>query len=200
MVEVEYLKDHPYEADDDNFKATTMEVVSTIQDLVRQNPLYQEHLKHFVNSGGDYNNASWLADLGATLTSAPADKLQSVLTELDVPARSDAVLLLLKQELDLLRLQAKIRERVEENISGEQRKHFLREQLRSIKKELGMEKDDKRALIDGFQASFDKLRAAAPSEVRRERCFPGNALPVGAGLLRFVFKIPTPFARWGPSR
>jgi len=67
-VEVEYLKDLPYATDDDNFRATTMEVVSTIQDLVRQNPLYQEHLKHFVNSGGDYNNASWLADLGATLT------------------------------------------------------------------------------------------------------------------------------------
>ena len=104
----------------------------------------------------------------AARSSATADKLQAVLTELDVPARSDAVLLLLKQELDLLRLQAKIRERVEENISGEQRKHFLREQLRSIKKELGMEKDDKRALIDGFQASFDKLRAAAPAEVRGE--------------------------------
>ena len=53
-VEVEYLKDQPYSADDDNFKATTMEVVSTIQDLVRQNPLYQEHLKHFVNSGAPY--------------------------------------------------------------------------------------------------------------------------------------------------
>ena len=53
-MEVEYLKDQPYSADDDNFKATTMEVVSTIQDLVRQNPLYQEHLKHFVNSGAPY--------------------------------------------------------------------------------------------------------------------------------------------------
>jgi Lon-like ATP-dependent protease len=116
-------------------------------------------------TGGDYNNASWLADVGATLTSADATKLQAVLRELSVPSRVDAVLLLLKQELDLVRLQAKIRERVEETISGEQRKHFLHEQLRSIKKELGMEKDDKRALIDGFLSKFDRLRAAAPAEV-----------------------------------
>lgn len=54
---------------------------------------------------------------------------------------------LLKKEVELCRLQADIGKQVEEKISRDQRRYFLMEQLRSIKKELGLEKDDKSALI-----------------------------------------------------
>ncbi len=57
------------------------------------------------------------------------------------------MLLLLKKEVELCKLQADIGKRVEEKISSDQRRYFLTEQLRSIKKELGLEKDDKSALI-----------------------------------------------------
>lgn len=55
--------------------------------------------------------------------------------------------MLLKKEVNLCKLQADIGKRVEEKIGTDQRKYFLMEQLRSIKKELGLEKDDKSALI-----------------------------------------------------
>ena len=61
--------------------------------------------------------------------------------------RAAEVLLLLKKEVELCKLQADIGKRVEEKISSDQRRYFLTEQLRSIKKELGLEKDDKSALI-----------------------------------------------------
>ena len=61
--------------------------------------------------------------------------------------RADMVLLLLKKEVELCKLQGEIGKRVEEKISKDQRRYFLMEQLRSIKKELGMEKDDKSALL-----------------------------------------------------
>ncbi len=57
------------------------------------------------------------------------------------------MLLLLKKEVELCKLQGEIGKRVEEKISKDQRRYFLMEQLRSIKKELGLEKDDKSALI-----------------------------------------------------
>ena len=57
------------------------------------------------------------------------------------------MLLLLKKEVELCKLQADIGKRVEEKISSDQRRYFLTEQLRSIKKELGLEKDDKSALV-----------------------------------------------------
>ena len=61
--------------------------------------------------------------------------------------RADIVLLLLKKEVELCKLQGEIGKRVEEKISKDQRRYFLMEQLRSIKKELGLEKDDKSALL-----------------------------------------------------
>lgn len=64
--------------------------------------------------------------------------------------RADAVLLLLKKEVELCKLQGEIGKRVEEKISKDQRRYFLMEQLRSIKKELGLEKDDKSALIQRY--------------------------------------------------
>ena len=60
------------------------------------------------------------------------------------------MLLLLKKEVELCKLQADIGKRVEEKISSDQRRYFLTEQLRSIKKELGLEKDDKSALIQKY--------------------------------------------------
>lgn len=54
---------------------------------------------------------------------------------------------ILKKEIELVKLQQQIGKQVEEKISKDQRKYFLMEQLKSIKKELGMEKDDKSALI-----------------------------------------------------
>ncbi len=61
--------------------------------------------------------------------------------------RANAVLLLLKKEVELCKLQVDIGKRVEEKISKDQRRYFLQEQLKSIKKELGLEKDDKSALL-----------------------------------------------------
>ena len=55
--------------------------------------------------------------------------------------------MLLKKEIDLVKLQQQIGKRVEEKISKDQRRYFLMEQLKSIKKELGLEKDEKSALI-----------------------------------------------------
>ena len=55
--------------------------------------------------------------------------------------------MLVKKEVELCKLQLDIGKRVEEKISNDQRKYFLTEQLKSIKRELGMERDDKSAVV-----------------------------------------------------
>lgn len=70
-----------------------------------------------------------------------------MLTAPGMACRASAVLLLLKKEVELCKLQVDIGKRVEEKISKDQRRYFLMEQLRSIKRELGMEKDDKSAVV-----------------------------------------------------
>jgi len=70
---------------------------------------------------------------------------------------------LLKKEVELGKLQADIGRRVEEKISGDQRRYFLMEQLKSIKKELGMERDDKTALQEKFREKFAPFKDDAPA-------------------------------------
>jgi len=82
--------------------------------------------------------------------------------------RAEATLLLLKKEIELCKLQGEIGKRVEEKISKDQRRYFLTEQLRSIKKELGLEKDDKSALV--------QRRAPAPDGPHRCPCLSWSAL------------------------
>ena len=64
-----------------------MEVVTTLKELLHMHPLYNEQLKSFATYGGDFNDASRLSDMGASLTSASEDALQAVLEQLNVPER-----------------------------------------------------------------------------------------------------------------
>ena len=96
------------------------------------------------------------------MCSADDQALQTILESLDIRTRLQNALVLLKKEVELGKLQADIGRRVEEKISGDQRKYFLMEQLKSIKKELGMERDDKTALAEKFSARFQVHRSTAP--------------------------------------
>ena len=66
-----------------------------------------------------------------------------MLETFDIQRRIDKALILLKKELDLSILQNNINQKIEATISKSQKDFFLREQLKTIKKELGIEKDDK---------------------------------------------------------
>lgn len=93
-VEVEHLRRKEYNRGDDTLRATSMEVVSTLKELLVMHPLYNEQLKSFANMGGDFHNPDRLADMAASLTSADESALQAVLEELSVPDRCAAALFL----------------------------------------------------------------------------------------------------------
>eukprot|EP00899_Mesostigma_viride_P029423 jgi/Mesvir1/9666/Mv12151-RA.1 len=163
-VFVRHLKDNPYQ-ESDEIKATKLEVIATLKDLISLNPLHREQLAAFVQYVGDFEDPAKLADLGAFLTSAEGSAIQGVLECLDVPERLRKTLLLIKKEVDLGRLQADISRKVEEQISGQQRRFFLMEQLRSIKRELGLENDEKSVIVDRFRERVEPIRASIPPEV-----------------------------------
>ena len=164
VVQVEHLKDEKFDANDDIIKATTNEVVATIKDLLKTNPLHKETLQYFAQNFNDFQDPPKLADLGASMCSADDAQLQRVLELLSVKDRLDATLELLKKEVEIGKLQADIGKKVEDKISGDQRRYFLMEQLKSIKKELGMERDDKTALIEKFTKRFEPKRKSVPEE------------------------------------
>lgn len=71
----------------------------------------------------DATRPAQLSDFGAALTTAEASELQHVLEAADVKDRMEKTLFLLKQELELSKLQQTIGREVEAQISKEQRRY-----------------------------------------------------------------------------
>src|SRR4051812_11778060 len=82
-------------------------------------------------------NPSALADFLAANLQADSGDQQQLLEELDVEARLRMIAARLATQLDVLELQNKIQSQVKENIDKSQRRYYLQEQLKAIRKELG---------------------------------------------------------------
>lgn len=133
----------------DEIKAYAMAVINAIKELVSINPLYSEELKHYLNRFSP-NDPSPLTDFAAAITTAEGPALQEILETIPLQKRMEKVLLLLKKEVEVARLQVEINKTVNDNINKHQREFFLKQQLKTIQKELGISKDDKTAEIDEF--------------------------------------------------
>nr|CAD7597754.1 unnamed protein product [Timema genevievae] len=169
MVEVENVN-HDKFRQTEEVKALTQEVIKTIRDIISMNPLYRESLQQMLNQGQRVvDNPVYLSDLGAALTGAEPAELQQVLEETDIPKRLMLSLSLLKKEYELSKLQQKIGREVEEKVKQQHRKYILQEQLKVIKKELGLEKDDKDAIEEKFRERIkEKVVPKAVMEVLEE--------------------------------
>ena len=150
LVEVKYMENDKEESDTE-LKAYAMALIGALKELLPINPLYSEELKQYMNRFSP-NDPSPLADLAAAITSASPEELQEVLDTSGLIPRMKKSRAILKKEIEVAKLQTKIREEVNKTISERQREFFLHEQLKVIQKELGMEKDDKTAEVDSFQA------------------------------------------------
>ena len=151
------------DSDRDKIRAYAMAIINTIKELLPLNPLYGEGLKDYLLRFNP-NDPSPLSDFAATLTTATGEELQVILETIPVIARMEKVLVILKKELDVVRLQSEITQEMNRNVNENQRKFFLKEQLKIIQKELGIAKDDRTADIDQFEERLSKL--TVPEHVR----------------------------------
>ena len=94
---------------------------------------------------------SQLADLVAGFLDIKPQQKQEVLETFDVQLRLDRVLDLLSHQVEVLKLSRQVDEQTKEKLADRQREFYLREQLRTIQKELG---------DTGEQSELDDLREA----------------------------------------
>ncbi|CAL0320944.1 unnamed protein product [Lupinus luteus] len=163
-VKVDHLKDNAFNRDDDIIKATYCEVISTLRDVLKTSSLWRDHVQTYTKHIGDFTIPR-LADFGAAISGANKLQLQQVLEELDVYNRLKLTLELVKKEMEISKIQESIAKAIEEKISGEQRRYLLNEQLKAIKKELGLETDDKTALTGKFRERIEPKREKCPPHV-----------------------------------
>ncbi|XP_039734392.1 lon protease homolog, mitochondrial isoform X2 [Pteropus medius] len=157
MVEVENVVHEDFQVTEE-VKALTAEIVKTIRDIIALNPLYRESVLQMMQAGQRVvDNPIYLSDMGAALTGAESHELQDVLEETSIPKRLYKALSLLKKEFELSKLQQRLGREVEEKIKQTHRKYLLQEQLKIIKKELGLEKEDKDAIEEKFRERLKEL-------------------------------------------
>ena len=93
------------------------------------------------------------------------EELQGVLESLEVGDRLSKALIVLKKELINAQLQSKLSRDVDTKIAKRQREYYLTEQLKNIKKELGLESDGKDKLMEKFRGRVKGLKM--PAEVEK---------------------------------
>lgn len=151
----EPILEPPADVSSDHIKAYSLSVIETMKELLRLGSFYKEQLELLLESV-DVNNPYHLADLGACLTTADPASLQDVLEETDIAERLRLTLELLKKDLETTRVSRRIHKQIEENVSKSQRRYFLNEQMKQIKRELGMERDEKETILSKFKARLEE--------------------------------------------
>ena len=106
-----------------------------------------------------------LTDVIASTLDLPLAEKQDILATLDVEARVQKVSRQLTRQVELLELSQKIRAETKESMDRTQREYFLREQLKTIQKELG-EEEGKGAEIEELRKKIEA--AKMPPEVEKE--------------------------------
>lgn len=158
----------PYSKSNQYIRAVMSEIVSVFKDIAQLNPLFRDQITNFTisqSANNVFDEPDKLADFAAAVSTGEVNELQDVLESLIVEERLQKALLVLKKELINAQLQSKISRDVESKIQKRQREYYLMEQLKGIKKELGMESDGKDKLIEKFRERANSLKM--PEGVRK---------------------------------
>ncbi len=139
---------------DEELDAYTRSVINQVKKLSEINPYFNEEMKlAMLNSP----SPGALADLVAFAISLDIPEAQDFLETLVVKKRFAKLLVYLKREKDVADIQKKISDEVNDKVNKYQREYFLREQLKVIRSELGMEEDEKTRDIKRIKEEIEKV-------------------------------------------
>jgi len=150
VAAVEYLEEE--EDNTSEVKALTRALISEMKQISENNPLFSEEMRlNMIN----IDHPGKIADFIASILNIDKAEQQKILEILNVRKRMEQVLVFIKKEQELLRIQKKIQREINEKIEKSQRDYFLKEELKAIKTELGMTTDAKSTDYQRFKEKFD---------------------------------------------
>jgi ATP-dependent Lon protease len=153
VAAVEYLEDE--EDATSEVKALTRALISEMKQISENNPLFSEEMRlNMIN----IDHPGKIADFIASILNIDKAEQQKILEILNVRKRMEQVLVFIKKEQELLRIQKKIQKEINEKIEKSQRDYFLKEELKAIKGELGMTTDAKSSDYQRFKEKFETFQ------------------------------------------
>ncbi len=149
---VKYLDD----SNDDSVEvqALTRSIINEMKLLSENNPLFSEEMRlSMVN----IDHPGKIADFFSSILNIDRFDQQKILETLDVQKRLESVLVYIKKEQELMKIQRKIQNQINEKIEKNQREYFLKEELKAIKEELGMPVDAKSSEYLRFAEAIERF-------------------------------------------
>ncbi|MEI6092443.1 MAG: endopeptidase La [bacterium] len=149
VAKVEYIEDVVRK--DMEMDALVRAVRASVKSLSQNNPVFSDELRFAMMN---MPSQGMMADLIVSTLGLEPELSQKYLEVVDVKERFRMLLSYLKKEQDVSDLQSKITKQVNDKITALQREYFLKEQMKVIKKELGLEQDEKSLDINKLRDKF----------------------------------------------
>ena len=168
LVDVDNIPEQKYDAKSPVLRAVTSEIISVFREVAQLNHLFRDQISTFAltqSAGNVHEDPAKLADFAGAVSTGEVRELQDVLETMNIEERLQKALMVLKKELMNAQLQSKISKDVENKIQKRQREYWLMEQMKGIRRELGIESDGKDKMIEKFREKGSKL--AMPEAVNK---------------------------------
>ncbi|MCD7738326.1 MAG: endopeptidase La [Lachnospiraceae bacterium] len=145
-----------------------------------------EYLQYYPNAGSGLvefleknQKLSCCLDFAAATLPVPVQKKQQVLNCIDLQERYDMVCQILADEAYIGKAREELNAKVKERVDKQQKEYMLREQLRTIREELGedpagSDADQFETKVEQLQAS-DEVKEKIYKEIKRLRSVAGNS-------------------------
>ena len=158
------IENFPYDPEkvviDKAMEAAMRLVISDLEEYIELNTKVSPELSTTVT---DIEDPGRLADVIASYLVLKPEDEQRILETFDIYERLEVLHGILQEEIELLKIEDKINQRVKKQISRLQKEYYLREQMKAIQRELG-EDDEILTEVEEYRKKLDKIKM--PKEVK----------------------------------
>lgn len=169
-----YLKARVRRVQENEEKGLEMDALRAgLQDLFRQVLELSPHMPQELGQvARNIDDPGSLADMIASTVNLDRQKKQKILEDKEIRERLSHLAVFLNEEIELLKVGKKIQDEVKKGIDKSQKEYYLKEHLKAIQKELGMDKEVPTEAEELKEAVLKKpmpehVRKAAEKEIQR---------------------------------
>lgn len=163
VVDVEELSYEEDEIEKDmNLEAAMRLVINDFEEYLSFNDRVSSDVLITIT---DIDDPGRLADVIASYIYLKIEDNQRILESFDFYERLELLHIILQEEIEVLKIEDKINQRVKKQINKVQKEYYLKEQIKAIQKELGQD-DDTMAEVEEYEEKINKIKM--PKEVKEK--------------------------------
>ncbi|MCK9443288.1 MAG: endopeptidase La [Tissierellaceae bacterium] len=158
----EYFYEEIEDNKDVNLEAAMRLVINDFDEYLSYNDRLSPDVLSTVS---DIQDPGRMADVIASYIYLKLEDDQRILEVFDLYDRLEVLHIILQEEIEVLKIEDKINQRVKKQINKVQKEYYLKEQIKAIQKELGQD-DDIMAEVEEYEEKIDKIKM--PKEVKEK--------------------------------